>query len=203
MNLMGYDAMALGPRELSLGGEVLQARIDEAQFPMLSANVLWSRSGELVGDAYRLLQVGQRKVAVIGLTRQADAELADFEVLAPTDALNQYLPEVRAQADTLILLTNLSYRSALQIAQGVPGVDLVVAALPDELPEHAMRIPETGSLVVAAERPAPRHTGRRVGNLTATIGSDGTLGGEFWLSVPLSRSVPDDPEMATLLNQFP
>jgi 2',3'-cyclic-nucleotide 2'-phosphodiesterase (5'-nucleotidase family) len=202
MNLMGYDAMALGPKELSLGGKVLRARIDEAQFPMLSANAIWRRSGELVGDAYAVLRVGQREVGVIGLTRQADGELAEFKVLAPADALSQTLPEVYAQTDTAILLTNLPYRSALELVQKVPGVDLVVAALPDELPTGIVRDPEMGSLVVSAEVPTPRHTGRRVGNLTAIMRTDGSLHGESWLSVPLGRSVPDDPEMVTLLNQF-
>jgi len=202
MNLMGYDAMALGPKELSLGGEVLQTRIDEAQFPVLSANVLWSSSGEQVVQPYTILQVGARRVGVIGLTRPPDVESADFVLLEPNEALSPLVPEVKAQADSVILLTNLPYRSALELVQGVPGVDLLVAALPAQLPDRAVRAPETGTLAVAAEQPLPRHAGRRIGKLAVTLGSDGTLGGEFWASVSLGPTVVDDPEMNALLEKY-
>lgn len=202
MNLMGYDAMALGPKELSLGGGVLQSRIEEAQFPILSANVLWSSSGQYVGQPYAVLQVGDRRVGVIGLTRLPDMGLADFELLEPKEVLTLVVPQVRAQADSVILLTNLPYRSALDLVQGVPGVDLLVAALPTQLPDRAVRAPETGTLAVTAEQPLPRHAGRRIGKLAVTLGSDGTLGGEVWASVPLVPSVADDPAMTELLHKY-
>jgi 2',3'-cyclic-nucleotide 2'-phosphodiesterase (5'-nucleotidase family) len=202
MNLMGYDAMALGPKELSMGGELLQARMDEAQFPILSANSLWSSTVELVAEPYTLLQVGSRRIGVIGLTRLPDVEYPDFEVLEPKESLSQYVTEVEEQVDTVLLLTNLPYKSALEMVEDVPGVDLVVAALPGQLPERAVRVPATGTLAVTAEQALPRHAGRRVGRLAVTVGRDGSLGGEAWASIPLGPQVADDLEMEVLLDGY-
>ncbi len=202
MNLMGYDAMALGPEELSLGATLLQQRMQEAHFPMLSANVLRSDTKELVGDAYVVLEVGSYRVGVIGLTRQPDEDSADFEVLDPQESLAGYVPEVVESADTVVLLTNLGYRAAVALVQSVPDIDLVVAALPRQLPENAARVPGTTTLAVTAEQALPRHAGRRVGRLAVRLGSDGSLSGERWSSVPMGSDIADDPEMKILLDSY-
>ncbi len=202
MNLMGYDAMAIGPFELELGASALRRRLDEAEFAMLSANVLWTGDNGHVGEPYTVLQVGSVRIGVIGLTRIPGSQLADFTVLDPEEALADLVPEVDGQADTVIVLTNLGYRSALELAQAVPGIDLVVAALPRQLPDRAVRAPETGSLVVTAEQPLQGHTGRRVGKLAVVIDSDGTLKDEEWMSVAMGPELADDPDMSELLDEY-
>ena len=202
MNLMGYDAMAIGPIELQLGAATLRQRQGEAEFPMLSANVLWSGDQGLVGDPYAIFRVGSYRVGVIGLTRFPDSELAGYEFVEPEVSLAKVVPEVGEQADTVILLTNLRYRSALELAEAVPGIDLVVAALPRQLPDHAVRASQTRTLVVTAEQPLPRHTGRRVGKLTVMVDSDGTLRGEVWASLPMGPEIADDPHMKELLDEY-
>jgi 2',3'-cyclic-nucleotide 2'-phosphodiesterase (5'-nucleotidase family) len=202
MNLMGYNAMALGPKELSLGAEVLRQRLAEAEFPILSANVVSKDGGELVALPYDVLEAGPYRVGVIGLTRPTNEALADFQVLDPQEAAARAVPEVTAQTDVVILLTNLEYRPALALVEAVPGVDLVIAALPGQLPNQAVRLPATGTLAVTAEQPLQRHTGRRVGRLAVTVGSDGTLAGEEWASVEMGPRIADDPEMRALLERY-
>jgi hypothetical protein len=41
-----------------------------------------------------------------------------------------------------------------------------------------------------------------VGRLVVRLGSDGTLGGESWRSVPMDGTIADDPEMRALLDSF-
>ena len=202
MNLMGYDAMAIGPFELELGAPALQERLADAEFPMLSANVLWSGDNGYVGEPYTILQVGPYRVGVIGLTRTPANQLAGFEVIPPEEVLASLVPEVEEQADTVIVLTNLSYRSSLDLARAVPGIDLVVAALPRQLPERAVRAAETGALVITAEQALPRHAGRRVGKLEVVIDSDGTWMDEAWKSIAMGPEFVDDPAMAVLLSKF-
>jgi 2',3'-cyclic-nucleotide 2'-phosphodiesterase (5'-nucleotidase family) len=200
MNSMGYDAMALGPKELSLGPDLLQQRLAEAAFPMLSANVVTSGTGEMVAAPYALVEVGDRELAIIGLTRMSEESPAAFQVLDPAAAATEYVQEVRNRVDTVILLTNLNYRAGLALAEGVPGIDLLVAALPGQLPQAAVRIPATGTLVVAAEQPSPRHTGRRVGRLSVTIDADGGLVHRAWESVWMDGTIPDDLGMTAFLD---
>jgi 2',3'-cyclic-nucleotide 2'-phosphodiesterase (5'-nucleotidase family) len=202
MNLLGYDAMAIGPVDLKLGAAALRQRLSEAEFPMLSANVLWSGDRGHVGDPYTILQAGSYRIGVIGLTRLPDGELSDYGFLDPEGVLAKLVPEVGEQVDIVVLFTNLRYRSALELAEAVPGIDPVVAALPRQLPDRAVRAPHTGMLVVTAEQPLPRHTGLRVGKLTIVVDSDGILGGEVWASTAMGPEVADDSDMKELLDEY-
>lgn len=201
MNLMGYDAMALGPKELSLGESVLRQRMDEAQFPMLSANVILSSTGEFLAEPYVVLEVGDHRLGVIGLTRVPDAPIPGFGVLDPWRAAGAYVPEVAEVADTVVILTNLPWRTAMEVAGFVTDVDLLVAALPDQPPSEAV-LYGPSTLAVSAEQPAPRHTGRQVGRLVAALQGDGSLAAESWESRPMGGQIPDDPEMTALLNKY-
>jgi 2',3'-cyclic-nucleotide 2'-phosphodiesterase (5'-nucleotidase family) len=201
MNLMGYDAMALGPFELSLQKDTLLQRMAEAEFAVLSANAVYTGTQDLVARPYTVLQAGDHRVGVLGLTRLPDAKLTFFQVLDPQQAAAEYVPQVAAEADVVVLLTNLPYRQAVALAGAVPGIDLVVAALPGQLPDKAVRV-SGGALVVTAEQPLARHSGRRVGRLVVTTGSDGTLSGESWQSVAMGPALADDPIMAALLIEY-
>jgi len=202
MNRMGYDAMALGPEDLELGPNKLDRRMGEADFPLLSANVVLTSTGALLAEPYTVLEVGDHRLAVLGLTRPPSEPLAGFEVLDPREAVAQYMPEVAKEADAVVVLTNLTYRAGLALAQDVAGIDLVIAALPGQLPEKAARAPGTGTLVVTAEHASPQHSGRRVGRLLVTLGSDGSLSGEQWESVWMDSSIADDPAMAELVQEY-
>jgi 2',3'-cyclic-nucleotide 2'-phosphodiesterase (5'-nucleotidase family) len=202
MNLMGYDAMALGPNELSLGLDELSQRIEESDFPMLSANVVLSGTQTLLAAPYSILQVGAHRVGVIGLTRIPGKPLADLQVLDPEQTAADYVPRVAEQADVVVILTNMSYRQALVLVSDVPGVDLLIAALPDQPPSQAVRAPETATIAVAAEQPAVGHTGRWVGRLQVTVEGDGTLDGESWEAIAMDSRFADDLEMQVLLDKY-
>lgn len=202
MNLMAYDAMAIGPMELELGAATLRELLSKAEFPVLSANALWRADQLPVGQPYAIIDAGAYHIAVIGLTRLPAEELSDYTVLAPEEVLEEVISEVREQADTIVVLTNIPYRSALDLAGAVAGIDLVVAALPRQLPSQALRAPQTGTLVVTAEQPLTAHSGRRIGKLVATLEGDGELIQEEWESVPLGPNIADDPGMRLLLEQY-
>ncbi|MBN1136765.1 MAG: bifunctional metallophosphatase/5'-nucleotidase [Anaerolineae bacterium] len=202
MSLMGYDAMALGPRELSLGVDLLRQRMGEASFPILSANAVLAGSQDLVAEPYTILDVSGYKIGVIGLTRAEAAAPSGFQVLDPQQAAERYVPEVHEKADTVILLTNLEYNAALALARVVPGIDLLVGALPSQFPTQSVRAPDTGTLVVVADLATTGHSGRRVGVLLVTLGSDGSVTGEFWSARWIDKGIPDDPDMQALLGKY-
>ncbi len=202
MNLMGYDAMALGPKELSLGEQVLQQRMDEAEFPMLSANVVRSGTEDLLARPYAILAVADHRVGIVGLTRASDQPAPGFDVGDPLAALAQYVPEAAQEADTIVLITNLKYASALSLADDVPGIDLVIAGLPERIPPKPERAARTDAIIVTAERATRGHSGRHVGILSVTLESDGSLAEESWTVRSLDKSIVDDPEMKAALDRF-
>ncbi|TAF78452.1 MAG: bifunctional UDP-sugar hydrolase/5'-nucleotidase, partial [Curvibacter sp.] len=62
MNLLGYDAMAVGNHEFDKPPVVLQMQRDLATFPMLSANIY--RDGKRMFEPYKVFNLGGARVAV-------------------------------------------------------------------------------------------------------------------------------------------
>ena len=66
MNMVGYDAVALGNHEFDYGFEALKKNMENAQFPVLAANVKYN--GELAfDDAAVFTAPGGTKIGVFGL----------------------------------------------------------------------------------------------------------------------------------------
>jgi 2',3'-cyclic-nucleotide 2'-phosphodiesterase (5'-nucleotidase family) len=143
MNLMGYDAMNIGQTDLSKGLEVLQARAQEAEFPFLSANLVWQESGAPVFEPYVILERGGLQVGLIGVTGQ-DA-LQGLERMAPgaamrdpVESVRQALAEIADQVDLVILLSHLGLEEDKALAAQVPGLDVILGGKTRQL----MRAPE-------------------------------------------------------------
>ncbi|HSL17001.1 MAG TPA: 5'-nucleotidase C-terminal domain-containing protein [Methylomirabilota bacterium] len=67
MNLMGYDAMAIGNHEFNFGLEVLRRAQRQADFPFLSANTVDEASGRAAFPEHMVVEVGEVRVGVVGL----------------------------------------------------------------------------------------------------------------------------------------
>ena len=67
MNALRYDALTLGNHEPDFGMDVLRQRIGEAQFHVVAANVVDSRSKRLFTKPYVVRSVGGVKVAILGI----------------------------------------------------------------------------------------------------------------------------------------
>jgi 5'-nucleotidase/UDP-sugar diphosphatase len=202
MNMMGYDALALGPKELSLGPDLLRERAAAATFPFLSANVVLAGTQKLFAESYTLMEVDGHAIGIIGLTAPSPQDVPGFAILDPKPALVQTVSEVRGKAATIVVLTNMVYDEVLALAGAVPGIDLVVAARPNQLPTQVAHASGTGTLVVTAEQPLLKHSGRRVGRLEVMLAADGRLQDRSWQSLPMTTQYVDDPAMTALLNRL-
>jgi len=68
MNLIGYQAMAVGNHEYNFGLEVLERSRSQARFPFLSANTIDDTTGKPAFTPYVVLEAGKVRVGVLGLT---------------------------------------------------------------------------------------------------------------------------------------
>ena len=115
MNALDYDASTIGNHEFDFGLDALKARIAEAGFPYLSANLRDKSTGEIPTDLgiqpYALLDVGGISVGVIGLTTLSTplttnpVNLERFEFVDYKTALRQYIPEMRSAGAQIILVS--------------------------------------------------------------------------------------------------
>lgn len=140
MNLIGYQAMAVGNHEFDKPLSVLKMQRDLAQFPMLSANIY--KNGQRMFDPYKVFNLGGLKVAVMGLTTEDTRTLAHpdnvgkLEFRGAVSEAKKLVPELRSKADVVIAATHMGHyedgrhgtqaEGDVEMARAVPGIDLVV-----------------------------------------------------------------------------
>ena len=192
MNLMDYDAMALGPNELALGLSVLRQRIAEAEFAVLSADAVLSDTGELVAVPYTLRAFDGYQVAIIGLS--GGGGVPGILILDPLETAQNVVAQVMPLADVIILLSHAGTSIDQQIAENVPGIDLIIGGGKFEL-ATPWRSEKTGTLILHADEASPGHAGRRLGIARLTFDTQGQLVEQAWQRLDLSQDIPEDPEM--------
>jgi 5'-nucleotidase/UDP-sugar diphosphatase len=128
MNLMGFDAMAVGNHEFDFGPDVLRQRVSEARFPVLAANV----EGLDFLRPYVIEELNGVRVAVIGIVTEDTPvathprNVAGLAFRSPFATLARYIPELRKNADVVIVLSHVGYGTDRLLAEQVPGIDLIV-----------------------------------------------------------------------------
>ena len=204
MNLLGYDAMALGAGDMRLGLDTLRQRMAEAEFPFLSANVVLSGTETLFTEPYTIKEMGDHRVAIIGLTEPgaADAVQGAVTVLDPIETARRYVEEVSPKVGIIIVLSHIGVEEDMKLAGEVEGIDLIVSGAGQVLPGQATRNETTGTLIIQTEVPSPGHAGRMVGVARLQIDGQGEIEGHQWTAVSLTPDFADDPEMRTLLSTY-
>ena len=134
MNAVPYDVMTLGNNEFksSAGPEAigtLLARVGEARFPVLSANVYNGATGRLLTQAYTIFDVAGLRVGVFGLTTPRVASYPQAKGLRfddPIAAARSIVGELSGKADIIIALTHLGFPQDLELASAVPGIAAII-----------------------------------------------------------------------------
>ena len=140
MNMLKYDAMAVGNHEFDKPPSVLKMQRELIQFPMLAANIY--ERGQRMFPAYKVFSLGGLRVGVMGLTTEDTAKMSspdnlkDVEFRNPIAEAAKVVPEMRAKADVVIAATHMGHYENgnhgtqapgdVEMARAVNGLDLVV-----------------------------------------------------------------------------
>ncbi len=124
MNAMGYDATAIGNHEFDFQVSGLLERIDEAEYPFLSANIR-TRSGSEIPDfatPYVIVDVQGLQVGIIGLTTVSTsystfpAYVEDYDFIDYGSALEEWVPRVWDDgADIVLLIAHICYGEMIDL----------------------------------------------------------------------------------------
>ncbi|MCH8465655.1 MAG: bifunctional 2',3'-cyclic-nucleotide 2'-phosphodiesterase/3'-nucleotidase, partial [Roseinatronobacter sp.] len=157
MNALQYDAMTLGNHEFSYGLDFLMRSLEQAEFPVVSANILHKIGGQPRKDhhlvkPYRLLRrqitdrAGRAHSICIGVIGCAPAQITLWErqhlngriqTRDMVDSVAAWVPEMReAGADLVVLLAHTgigpirhteNMENAVIPLCGIEGVDVVLS----------------------------------------------------------------------------
>ncbi|RFS89780.1 bifunctional UDP-sugar hydrolase/5'-nucleotidase UshA [Serratia marcescens] len=117
MNLVGYDAMAIGNHEFDNPLSVLRQQEKWATFPLLSANIYQKSTGQRLFKPYALFDKQGIKIAVIGLTTDDTAKIGnpeyftDMEFRVPAQEAKQVVEQLRKdeKPDVIIAATHMGH----------------------------------------------------------------------------------------------
>ena len=193
MNLLGYDAVALGPRDLTLGAATLRQRIAEASFSFLSANAVDQSTGELLAKPYAVRDIGGYRVAIVGVSGLGDTE--EISVRDPLAAVKEAVADAEAESDVIVVLSNAGAEVNQQIADGVTGIAAIVGGGTGASAKPWVSS-QTKTPVFHADEGSPGHAGRVLGVARLVLDRNGALTDYTWKPLKLGPEIPDDPSVA-------
>jgi 2',3'-cyclic-nucleotide 2'-phosphodiesterase (5'-nucleotidase family) len=208
MNLMGYDAMALGPTELQLGTGILHQLVESGHFPIVSANVLRPADHDDLEDPpwlapYTVVRAGDVPVGIVGLTRIVVAEQFGFlMVVDPAPYLPRYMQELEPQTDIVIVLSSLGWDDNLRLAEAAAGIDLIIGSSGTSVVTQRWQSGRTGTVVWQLGTQAWENPGRTVQVIKLTVDDRGQVTGYSGSTAELGPDITDDAEMRALLDSY-
>lgn len=129
MNLVGYDAMAIGNHEFDNPLSVLRQQQKWAKFPLLSANIYQKSTGKRLFQPYALFNRMGLKIAVIGLTTDDTAKIGnpeyftDMEFRKPAAEAKEVVEALRKKEkpDVIIAATHMGHYDNGNHGSNAPG----------------------------------------------------------------------------------
>lgn len=163
----GIDGMVFGEHDLAMGGRYFRELVEQYRLPVLAANVLSRKTGEPIFKRYEIFEKDGVKVAVLGLIApelrpivseaneegsvrvQASKEKKvileelfedrDVKIEDPVVVAQELVPELRAKANLVVVLSHMPPRMSKEFGVAVPGVDVVVGShAPSNRPTYSI-----------------------------------------------------------------
>ncbi len=168
---MNYVAMNVGTHDLAMGADELKKAAAAQRFPVISANIVGA-DGKPAFTEHVVTSVGRIKVGVFGLLAAAPpgkkqwVDDKGLKITAPIAAAKAQVEALRAKGCQLIIAAaQLSDEEKDELGQKVPGVDLVLGSLKQDLTHQR---PESLGRGFFAD---PYHKGKWVGEFIIRPGA--------------------------------
>jgi 2',3'-cyclic-nucleotide 2'-phosphodiesterase (5'-nucleotidase family) len=212
MNQMGFDAMCLGNHEFDFGYALIRGRLADANFHVLSANIIDRERGGPVAEPYAILRRGDYRIGIIGVTTETLASethpkvqesITAFPAIPVARELAGFLRSVGC--DVVIALTHEGYNRDLELARQVPDIDAVVGGHSHTFLDAAVVVDSEGGRRVVVTQDGC--FAQNLGVLKLTFDRTGptehfTLTNEESQFVPLKPGDPQDDGITAFINDY-
>src|SRR3989441_4281125 len=212
MNLMSYDAVAVGNHDFDFGTQHLKTLRKEASSPFLCTNV--RPQDPDVCQRHAIKHLGNVRVGLIGLIGKKNypdafnrAVVREVEFVDPIVAAKQAVGELRERVEILVAITHQDTEEDLALAKAVPGLDVIIGGHtegfdglgpPGQTKPVAGRVELTGDWIRLTRRDQPVET---LGRLDLLY-HDKTIMVAEAHNLPVSAAVSSDPDIAKLVRDY-
>ncbi|GAB5414837.1 MAG: hypothetical protein Cons2KO_24400 [Congregibacter sp.] len=219
MQLLKYDAMAIGNHEFEYGWEIFSREKARAPFPVLGANLFYAGTSHPYAQPWAIVERDGVRIAVVGILGQDAAtalipsNIAGLEVKDPAEVLRPLVARLRPEADLVVVLVHQGQTAPMQtddeadpavyrgnqanlnLAGAVPGIDIILAGHADAGTPQALVHPESGTLIMQTWG-----QGQHLGELRLELDADGNIHSYRSRLIPVDADkFPPDPTVARRL----
>ncbi len=187
MELMGYDAVGVGPEEFNFGKEFFLKNVKKNNPVYLSANL----SLQTVVP-YLIKEVGGVKVAVLGLTGLSAKQKAEG-IKIDLPEISGLIDDLRLKqgAQVLIILSTQGEREDLKLVSKTKGIDIIIIGDQPLKEDPLTKVDSTFMF-------RPAWQGRQLGRIAISV-ENGKLAGCRLEELPLIPGISDDPEIGAIV----
>lgn len=202
LNKLGLDILTPGNGEYYNGPAALQGLIGLAKFPVLTANVTDRWTGKPLSPATSIVRVGEYRVAFLGLcfVRTQLPSAWGLKVEDPIAAAKRLVPDLRKQADMVIVVSHIGVDQDEKLAQEVGGIDLILGGHTHTLlPEgKRSRGPDKREVLICQSNEFLKYCGRVDVELQPAAGGGVTIQAKV-KEIPLNEAIKIDPTMTAFI----
>ena len=204
MGQLGYRAANVGLRDLNMGYDAFVKRVEGADFPFISCNVVRKDTGEPVFQPYAILDMELHggktvKIGVLGVVRfnpvflKAGPDGSNLVVVRPETMISRYLQEVREKSDLVVLLAALHRQDARALAEKMEGIDIILGAYAGAFSSRDLVVGDTWIFYSGNQ-------GKRIGETRLFFDEQGGLDDLVSYMHYLTLRYPENKEMLDYVN---
>ncbi|MDY0342684.1 MAG: bifunctional UDP-sugar hydrolase/5'-nucleotidase [Lentimicrobium sp.] len=132
MNLAHFNLGAIGNHEFDYGQEVLRKRMEQANFPLMAANIKSDDAGMLQFKPYETIDIEGTKICIFSMVQVNNQGIPDTHPSKLTGLTFipplEYVPTLKRELDScdvLIALTHLGLETDIELADAWGDIDLI------------------------------------------------------------------------------
>lgn len=179
MNIMGYDAMALGNHEFNWGIAKLRKMTEHASFPILAANVK-DRSGAYLFKGHTIIKRDGIRVAVIGVVSPNVAMwdggkegISDYLYLDGAEAVKEEIKKLEEPVDLIVVSAHMGLDYEYDAVNHSDSAEKIITLNPEVssmlIGHKHVTVNETISSVPVS---APKNNGTEVAEFHIVLSED-------------------------------
>lgn len=204
MNYLHYNAMCLGNHEFDKGPVVLANFVNAADFPIISANIDFSKDKSLAKKIapWVIIEQGKNRYGIFGLTTEETPEISSpgSNIIFNNyiDAAKKAMSDLQTLGITkIIALTNLSWNKDIELAKKVKGIDVIVGGRNGTIPDpYPVEVGDTNAPTFIVEA---GDNGDYVGELKLAFNKDGIAQVRSGKLIKIDDTIPEDKTSAAKL----
>jgi len=216
MNLLDYDAMAVGNHEFDDGPQPLADFIDQVDFPVLGANIDASAEPSLTGkiEPFTVIDVAGERIGVIGYTTPDTSTISSpgstITFTSIVDTVRQNVADLESQGiNKIIAVSHSGFSTDIAVAGAVEGLDVIISGHSHTLLSNSdpsasgdypfTAVSPTGATVLVVS--AGQH-GTHLGDLQITFDDNGVITSSMGDTIKLTGDIEQDADVLAQVRQW-